>query len=79
MRPLDKTWSPQAHPHVVGVYSERIPGDDQHYAVTCKRCGETWGPVKCDSGMVRRHIASFAIAHAHRDALKTPIEKMLKR
>lgn len=66
------------HPHVVGVYNERVHGEDQHYKVTCTKCGATWGPVKCDSGMVRRHIGIFAVVHAHRNALECPVEKMFK-
>ncbi len=70
---------PEWAKHVVGEYSERtadeqgIP-EEQLYRAKCTTCGESYGPLKCSSGLVRQHIARFALLHLHRDPL-APIRK----
>jgi len=74
-------WRPRWAPHVRGEHTERTvdpethQADEQKYKITCERCGETWGPSVCTSGLVRTRIANFAVLHAHRNPLMDPIPK----
>lgn len=66
-------WSPPWAKHVKGTYTPRKvtpQGELEEPAVVsakCSVCGAEYGPRKCDTGLVRNHIANFALAHAHRD------------
>lgn len=62
-------WRPAWCPNVKGEYTDRGYNLEQLYKARCETCGETWGPVKCLSGMVRKHIATFATQHTHRKPL----------
>lgn len=75
---LRRTWAPRWAPHVIGRFSDRVVNDDgtaepQRYVISCSRCGATWGPAVCTSGLVENHIAKFALSHAHRDPLTDPM------
>ncbi len=71
---MTEEYRPPMAPHVVGRYSKRttdpdgVP-DEQLWEAACERCGTTYGPAPCASGMVRQHISAFASSHVHRDAL----------
>jgi hypothetical protein len=65
-----ETFRPRWAPNVRGEHTVR--GPSQVWKVTCETCGETFGPLRCDSGMVRNHIAKFAVAHVHKDPLAPP-------
>jgi hypothetical protein len=67
-----KTFSPGWCPHVVGTYEENDGEFEQKYSIVCNKCGATWGPTICNSGLVRQHIGNFALAHIHRDPLLEP-------
>ena len=43
--------------------------EEQYYEATCEKCGCRWGPLPCNTGQVRQHIAKFAIVHLHREPL----------
>lgn len=70
-----KSYSPPWAPHVVGTYPEKsvdpVTGEPEAQRVNmrCATCGATWR-VDCYSGMVKQHVQNFALAHAHRDALR---------
>lgn len=78
---LTETYSPLWCPNVVGRYSPRqqdpetgMP-EEQLWEAECTACKARWGPAACTSGLVRNHIANFAKAHTHRDALQDPFPK----
>lgn len=65
------TWSPPNAPHVSGTWSPRVFDAaglpiPQRVECRCSKCGQTWGTL-CGSGLVRTHVARFALAHLHRD------------
>ena len=69
-------WAPHVKgEHTARVVDERGVPEPQRWKCTCEVCGAIHGPVVCDSGMVRKHISNFAIAHAHRDPLNDPFPK----
>lgn len=63
-------WSPDAHPHVKGRYTQREFEDGepqpQRVEAHCTLCKTDW-QGECKTGAVRSHIARFAAVHAHRD------------
>jgi hypothetical protein len=69
------TFSPRWAPHVVGEYTDRKldpatgKPSGQTWKVRCGKCGATFGPLACDTGMVRSHIGKFAVLHNHSDPL----------
>jgi hypothetical protein len=63
-------WSPDWAPHVRGYYYDRLPDEDgipeeAEVGASCGQCGSVFKRM-CASGMMRQHIANFAIAHTHR-------------
>lgn len=63
-------WSPAWAPHVLGYYYDRVPDEDgipeeAEVGATCTTCHTDFKRT-CSSGMMRQHIANFAIAHVHR-------------
>lgn len=73
-------WSPPKAPWVKGRYTERtfdadgLP-EEQEVEVRCEHPGCDSPGVwrrRCSSGQVRGHIATYALVHAHRDALAAP-------
>ena len=71
-------FSPAWAPHVHGEYTERVVDpetnqfQEQVWKVVCTICKSSWGPVKCQSGLTRKHIATFAVSHMHRNVLMDP-------
>lgn len=55
--------------HTVRTFDEAGVPEEQLYEVRCAVCMARWGPVKCNTGMVRHHIAKFALTHLHRKPL----------
>jgi len=68
-------WSPAYAPHVLGRYTVREfdpetgLAEEQQVEATCSRCHATF-QRRCASGLVRDHIARFALVHTHRDPLQ---------
>jgi hypothetical protein len=68
-------WRPTYATHVLGKYTsprrdpETMEQLEQVYVIECEKCSQRWGPLKCTTGAVRNHIATFAIAHLHRSPL----------
>ena len=61
-------YSPRWAAHVRGWYFDRVieDGEPQEARVgaTCEVCGESF-ERKCKSGLMRNHVASFAMSHVH--------------
>jgi hypothetical protein len=73
-----KAWvpyRPKWAPHVAGSYTEREFDPEerrylpQQWQASCEVCRAQHGPVWCESGLVRDHVSTFALAHLHRDPL----------
>lgn len=71
-----REWMPAWAPHVRGYYYDRpldedgIP-EDAEVGATCETCKAVF-KRRCASGMMRQHIARFAMAHLHRGPLEGP-------
>ena len=68
-------YTPPFAPHVFGSYTARTLGpdgipDEQKVEAYCTTCQTTFKRT-CASGMVRKHIATFALVHLHKDPLET--------
>jgi hypothetical protein len=66
-------YSPAWAPHVKGRFQERdvdedgLP-DEAPVEARCETCGATF-KRRCSSGLMRQHIAKFALVHLHRGPL----------
>jgi hypothetical protein len=67
MKTID-TYRPKWAPHVQGQIGERDDEGEQLVLLTCDLCRDASRKV-CRSAMPRQHVASYARAHLHRDAL----------
>jgi len=72
-------YSPPWAPHVVGRFQLRQLDDDNipleapvEATCTFQGCGATF-KRQCSSGLMKRHIANFAMNHVHRDAFRDPL------
>jgi hypothetical protein len=70
-----REYSPQWAPHIKGRYQDRTVDEDgipeeAPVEAECTVCNTKFRRM-CASGLMRQHISTFAVAHAHRDALKT--------
>lgn len=60
-------WAP-----VTGLHTQRDEDGEQKWKARCNRCGATIGPMTCLTGMIRQHVANFALDHTHRHPLEDP-------
>jgi hypothetical protein len=79
--PQWEEWRPPYASHVVGRWTKLEAEPDgahlpQTYTMTCELCNQSWGPTKCTSGLIKNHIATFAIQHLHRSPLEAPTKKV---
>jgi hypothetical protein len=71
-------WRPKWAPHVRGEHTPRVMDpetglpESQKIRIVCERCGATWGPSECTSGLVRNKIAAYALDHKACLPVQTP-------
>lgn len=61
-------YSPPWNPNVVGWHTDRDEDGEAEVGAQCTVCKNSF-KRKCTSGLMRQHIAQFALAHVHRGPL----------
>jgi hypothetical protein len=78
-RKYPHVWGPAWAPHVQGSWEDRTLDEDglpqeAHVEAACSECGATYQRT-CTSGLMRDHIARFALVHVHRDSFTHPLPR----